>query len=385
MKMKIFTTRRIVLGLVFLLFILASLTSSSLAFADSVDEQDGFCGANEMTGDAQLDAVTYTVSFNTGTNGSEVASQTIEAGYLVMKPNDPTKKGYDFAGWYTDNNYTTEYNFELPVNTDMTLYAKWSSKASDLTDSEGNAYVIDPTSDKCTRVNVCDLDLKDISGCTVTVNLTGAFTVDLTEAALSDVETKGVIVCLSEYISEGAQVWIQGKSVTVNKADGSVLGTQTTDAMGNTRFEFKVDTTRVRMYRLYNKWTGEHFYTADASEQIDLVRLGWTDEGTGWYAPKVTTIPVYRLYNRYVDGGDHHYTTSSDEKDACVEAGWSYEGIAWYSPDGYFSGQKPLYRQYNPNAKSGAHNYTLSEDETKKVLAAGWKDEGIAWYGFESE
>ncbi len=142
---------------------------------------------------------------------------------------------------------------------------------------------------------------------------------------------------------------------------------------------------KVKMYRLYNKWTGEHFYTANADEQKGLVKIGWTDEGTGWFAPKTSSTPVYRLYNPYVEGGDHHYTMSADEKDACVKAGWSYEGIAWYSADTSDEGARPLYRQYNPNEQTGTHNYTLSEDEAKKVVAAGWNNEGTAWYGYESE
>ncbi|MGO4974062.1 hypothetical protein [Bifidobacterium boum] len=84
------------------------------------------------------------------------------------------------------------------------------------------------------------------------------------------------------------------------------------------------------MYRLYNRFTGEHFYTSSSVERDSLVKVGWRSEGTGWVAPK-SGAPVYRLYNPYVAGGDHHYTMSVKERDALVKAGWRAEGTGWYA------------------------------------------------------
>ena len=39
------------------------------------------------------------------------------------------------------------------------------------------------------------------------------------------------------------------------------------------------DTNTQEMYRLYNPNSGEHFYTADASERDHLVDVGWNYEG----------------------------------------------------------------------------------------------------------
>ena len=132
------------------------------------------------------------------------------------------------------------------------------------------------------------------------------------------------------------------------------------------------------MYRLYNKWTGEHFYTASATERNSLTKVGWTYEGTGWTAPKKSNTPVYRLYNPYVNGGDHHYTTSATERDALRSEGWRYEGVGWYSDD---AKGVPLYRQYNPYAVTGTHNYTADTRERDHLISLGWRDEKIAWYG----
>lgn len=68
----------------------------------------------------------YTVSFDTD-GGSTVESQTVVTGNKATKPAvNPTKKGYNFVGWYTDNTYTTEFDFENTIITDnTTIYAKF--------------------------------------------------------------------------------------------------------------------------------------------------------------------------------------------------------------------------------------------------------------------
>ena len=131
------------------------------------------------------------------------------------------------------------------------------------------------------------------------------------------------------------------------------------------------------MWRLYNPYTGEHFYTASEQERNALVSTGWRGEGVGWVAPLSSGTPVYRLYNRFAPGGDHHYTTSTDEVVALVEAGWRHEGIGWYSDD---ARTVAVLRQYNPYASSGSHNYTSSPDEASSLVQVGWRDEGIGWY-----
>ncbi len=143
-------------------------------------------------------------------------------------------------------------------------------------------------------------------------------------------------------------------------------------------------TSRVEMHRLYNSWTGEHFYTKDTTEKDSLVSGGWKYEGVEWIAPSVSDIKVYRLYNPYVSGGDHHYTTDSDEYNRLPNDGWKQEGVAWYGVDKDEDGAVPLLRQYNPYSETGTHNYTKSEDEQNNLLRLGWRAEGVGWYGYSS-
>ena len=68
-----------------------------------------------------------TVTFNSN-GGSAVASQTVKSSATATKPTNPTRSGYTFAGWYTDNEkFTTKYDFATPVTKNITLYAKWNT------------------------------------------------------------------------------------------------------------------------------------------------------------------------------------------------------------------------------------------------------------------
>ncbi|WP_257589921.1 hypothetical protein [Lactococcus lactis] len=83
------------------------------------------------------------------------------------------------------------------------------------------------------------------------------------------------------------------------------------------------------MYRLYNKNTGEHFYTRSAFERDSLIKGGWNNEETGWTAPTSGTA-VYRVYNPNAKGGNHYYTASRYEADNLVKGGWKFGKIQFY-------------------------------------------------------
>lgn len=70
----------------------------------------------------------YMVNFETD-GGSTIASQTISEGGTAVRPVTPSKSGYSFAGWFTDNTYSTIYNFDTVVTTNKTIYAKWINEA----------------------------------------------------------------------------------------------------------------------------------------------------------------------------------------------------------------------------------------------------------------
>lgn len=68
----------------------------------------------------------WTVTFNTNGGTPEPESQ-IRANLPATKPDDPTRSGYVFAGWYTDKACTAAYDFTKPVTDNIALYAKWEA------------------------------------------------------------------------------------------------------------------------------------------------------------------------------------------------------------------------------------------------------------------
>jgi uncharacterized repeat protein (TIGR02543 family) len=59
--------------------------------------------------------------------GSVVEPELVKIHEKAIKPADPTRDGYIFAGWYEDAGLTRAYDFNREVVKDITLYAKWKS------------------------------------------------------------------------------------------------------------------------------------------------------------------------------------------------------------------------------------------------------------------
>lgn len=78
----------------------------------------------------------YTVTFNS--NGeSNVENASVIKNAKVVEPSAPVKNGFDFVGWYGDEQFTKIYDFDTPITANVTLYAKWSEKdSSGVTDKD---------------------------------------------------------------------------------------------------------------------------------------------------------------------------------------------------------------------------------------------------------
>lgn len=73
-------------------------------------------------------------------NTNDTGKVSIVGGQSLSRSALPTRRGY-IAEWYTDPDFTNEYDFSQPVTSDMTLYAKWS-------EGEDEIEVWDGTSDE---------------------------------------------------------------------------------------------------------------------------------------------------------------------------------------------------------------------------------------------
>ncbi|MBQ7333007.1 MAG: InlB B-repeat-containing protein, partial [Clostridia bacterium] len=65
----------------------------------------------------------YTVTFDSN-GGEDVESQEVAEGKFVLEPEDPEKEYCEFLGWYYKNK---KYKFDTPVDSDITLKAKWKA------------------------------------------------------------------------------------------------------------------------------------------------------------------------------------------------------------------------------------------------------------------
>ena len=93
----------------------------------------------------KIKPLTPTVTFNV--EGKEFEKQNAkDNNFKAAKPENPTKKGYNFAGWYTknaDGNWAEKpFNFDTTITEDITLYARWRELGTyGLTVTDGTAWV----------------------------------------------------------------------------------------------------------------------------------------------------------------------------------------------------------------------------------------------------
>lgn len=67
----------------------------------------------------------YKVSYNTD-GGTTIPAVDVPKYAKLVQPEEPTKEGFIFEGWYKDADFTTEWNFAADkVTENVTLYAKW--------------------------------------------------------------------------------------------------------------------------------------------------------------------------------------------------------------------------------------------------------------------
>lgn len=76
-----------------------------------------------LLGCSKPEVANVAVTFNCK-GGDDLPIQTLSSGSL-LKETTPVNKGFDFAGWYYDENYQLSFNHANAINRDMTLYASW--------------------------------------------------------------------------------------------------------------------------------------------------------------------------------------------------------------------------------------------------------------------
>ncbi len=87
----------------------------------------------------------YQVTYNTD-GGTQIPDEGVYYGDIPIKPADPVKSGFTFAGWFLDRAHTTAYNFDYALDANTTLYAKMKGDYTIITTAkELVAIADDPT------------------------------------------------------------------------------------------------------------------------------------------------------------------------------------------------------------------------------------------------
>lgn len=83
---------------------------------------------------AKWTAKDYEVSFVTE-HGDAPTSQNVKYNGTANDPGKLKAEGYTFDDWYTDETYTTKFDFSTPITGDTKVYAKWEKNAPVLPDT----------------------------------------------------------------------------------------------------------------------------------------------------------------------------------------------------------------------------------------------------------
>lgn len=107
-------------------------TKENYTFAGWYNGNEKFDFTTVPTGDVTLTAKwtanDYYVSFFTE-HGDPPTSQNVKYNGTASDPGKLTEEGYTFIGWYTDDTYSTEFDFTKPITGDTKVYAKWEKNA----------------------------------------------------------------------------------------------------------------------------------------------------------------------------------------------------------------------------------------------------------------
>ena len=129
----------------------------------------GIFGPNHVPPEAPE---SYVVYFLAG-DGVSVPAQTVMEGELVTKPEDPTKSGYTFDGWYRDSEFTSPWDFKGDTVTKNTiLYGKWVHACVSICEECGNCTDLECEELAC--INKCQGHHKCESLCEICKKCTDA-------------------------------------------------------------------------------------------------------------------------------------------------------------------------------------------------------------------
>ena len=102
---------------------------------DKLAKENDFKNKNPLLYKPENFDCAHTVSFYCGDPEKNTSKEVLYEG-TVTPPADPKADGYEFKGWYTQENDSELFDFTQPIKEDVTVYAHWSKKYT-LTEQDG--------------------------------------------------------------------------------------------------------------------------------------------------------------------------------------------------------------------------------------------------------
>ena len=100
-----------------------------------------------------------TLSFDS-TGGTEIKSQILDQGAAGVKPENPVRNGFKFAGWVKEDG--TPFSFATVIMKDTTIYAKWISNSQYMLTYDPGAGSGDTVTDPTGYVNGAEVKLGEV-------------------------------------------------------------------------------------------------------------------------------------------------------------------------------------------------------------------------------
>ena len=97
---------------------------------DKLARENDFTNNNTLLTNPKNFDCAHTVSFDCGSQ-AQGFSKVVQYEKTVNKPANPSAKGYQFEGWYTQENGGVPFDFDKIITEDVTVYAHWSEVKPD--------------------------------------------------------------------------------------------------------------------------------------------------------------------------------------------------------------------------------------------------------------
>ncbi len=289
---------------------------------------------------------------------TEDVTVTLEFGEVLEYPEIPTRDGYMFAGWYTDEELTQHYFFSGAITEDMTLYAKWvapeySHNGQIFVDNDVSLWV--NGNNRIYYVFIPEVSATYTFTSTSTFDTYGhLYDANLQQLAQNDDDGEGNNFKIEYYLNAGNVYYIAIRGYSDSHSGDAILSVSGSTMQSTATLSWVLDPdSSVTLPATYDQ-----YFMLPTLEKPGYTFLGWFDEsdiqyhtGTWYNTSDVTLTPQWQAnsYTVWFDqDNDWNYENSQtatydeeftlptpDERDGYTFDGWfddngnKYESGIW--------------------------------------------------------